>query len=447
VETELGLSKLQGRDLHTALKTSVLRKTHVGALEVVLAELQWGKSEKGYGLHVSPSSFTTSGFQTTDFLAYLGFQRHDRCPFTAMQRCFSQWATTDFDLDRFVKAFNDGFVRMQNAQRALEMCGFTIPQPQGHGFFYGKPGGSSFTRAAFPGDGHTALKSSTMKSAEDARFEFKFTFVDTAHGKAFVTHYRPKHLPISSEISGVFKLLGLRKFESCPEFDFEECYFRPQKFEQDPNDFWERNTEYAHRAFDATAIQFSIGIENLLEANAVIETTGMRLLPLAQPADRMRADIATSVRKPDSSRRSTRTASAALPETFDVAISFAGTERNQAHELADLVRSAGFAVFYDDFYPEQLWGKNLAIFFDEIFRRRARFCVMFVSGEYEARKWTIHEARSAQARALEEKGNEYILPIQVDGTKLTGLLPTIGYVPISTGLEEIARLLIKKLRQ
>jgi hypothetical protein len=134
-----------------------------------------------------------------------------------------------------------------------------------------------------------------------------------------------------------------------------------------------------------------------------------------------------------------------IPDNFDVAISFAGTEREYAQSLAEQLRNAGYAVFYDDFYPEQLWGKNLTAFFDEIFRKKARFCVMFVSKEYQARKWTSHEARSAQARALEEKGNEYILPIRVDGTELEGLLPTIGYVPIEIGIDKIGKILIKKL--
>jgi hypothetical protein len=29
--------------------------------------------------------------------------------------------------------------------------------------------------------------------------------------------------------------------------------------------------------------------------------------------------------------------------------------------LAVILREAGYAVFYDDFFPEQLWGKSLAI--------------------------------------------------------------------------------------
>jgi len=106
---------------------------------------------------------------------------------------------------------------------------------------------------------------------------------------------------------------------------------------------------------------------------------------------------------------------------------------------------AGFVVFYDNYYPEQLWGKDLVRFFDEIYRKRARFCVVFVSREYRDRIWTNHELRSAQARALEEKGNEYILPIKVDDAELDGLPPSIGYLPISLGVEKIAELLIRKL--
>ena len=44
--------------------------------------------------------------------------------------------------------------------------------------------------------------------------------------EAFVTHYRPKHSPMSSELRSVLSYLGLRAFDSCPEFDFEGCYFR-----------------------------------------------------------------------------------------------------------------------------------------------------------------------------------------------------------------------------
>ena len=39
-----------------------------------------------------------------------------------------------------------------------------------------------------------------------------------------------------------------------------------------------------------------------------------------------------------------------------------------------------------------------------------------------------------------------ISPPQVDGTELEGLLPTVGYVPISAGIERIADMLVEKLK-
>src|SRR6516164_2540265 len=77
--------------------------------------------------------------------------------------------------------------------------------------------------------------------------------------------------------------------------------------------------------------------------------------------------------------------------------------------------------------------------------KRARYCIIFVSKEYRDRKWTVYQARSAQARAPEERGNEYILPIRVDDIELEGLLPTIGYVPLNAGIERIGEMLVKKL--
>lgn len=444
---------MHNRDPHSALRSEVVKKVNAGHIEIVLARLQWGKDDKGWGLHANPTSFSTAGLQTTDWLVYLGFQRNDSCSFTSFHRCYSKWVDEDFNVEAFATAFNTGFGHLDKAQRSLEACGFALPQPEGWGFYNGKPSGRSHRGPIeIVGDGHTAQKVQSMKATEDERFLFRFAFIDTGGAKAFVTHYRPKHLPLSSEMGGVFKYLGLRQFNDCPEFEFEPCFFRTLRFEDRGDNLWGGNVEYAHRSFDSLATHFSPGIEGLLAANAAVEAVGMTFLPLTKPEERMRADIATKVVRPVKavapharSAPSARAPTASIPDNFDVAISFAGTERESALKLAETLRDAGYAVFYDDFFPEQLWGKNLAIFFDEIFRKKARFCVMFISKEYQRRVWTIHEARSAQARAVAEKGNEYILPIQVDETELEGLLPTIGYVPIAVGIEKIGAMLIKKL--
>jgi hypothetical protein len=72
---------------------------------------------------------------------------------------------------------------------------------------------------------------------------------------------------------------------------------------------------------------------------------------------------------------------------------------------------------------------------------------MFVSSEYAERMWTTHERRSAQARALAEKGAEYIRPIEVERTELPGMPPTVAYLPLSKyPIEKIAEFLIMKVQ-
>ena len=435
---------MSGREHHRALKTEVVDRLNAGRAQMVLGALQSGKRDKWFTLHVNPTSFSTAGLQPTDWLAYLGFRRNDQCNFTESQRCYSREVPQEFDLQQFATAFNAGFGYLEKAQDGLQACGFLLPRPEGWGFYFGRSGGSERRYHAISGDGHTAMKKGALKATEDDQFLFRFTFIATGDDEAFVTHYRPKHLPVSSELHSAFSYIGLKAFDDCPEFDFEGRYFSTLRLEAHDDAPWNGNVEYAHRCFDAHQAQFSPAIENLLAANAAVEAVGMAFLPFEKASARMHANIASNVVR--AGKPKPAAAPSTLPDSFDVAISFAGTERGEAEKLAGIVREAGYDVIYDNFYAEQLWGKNLTVFFDEIFRKRARFCVIFVSKEYRDRKWTIHEARSAQARALEERGNEYILPIRVHEIELEGLLPTIGYVSLNVGIDRIGEMLVKKLR-
>jgi hypothetical protein len=132
---------------------------------------------------------------------------------------------------------------------------------------------------------------------------------------------------------------------------------------------------------------------------------------------------------------------------YDVAISFAGAQRLWAQELAEELKAEGVRVFYDGFEEAELWGKNLAEYFHEVYSQRSRFCVIFVSRQYAGSRWTTHERRSAIERALAQHSDEYILPIRVDDTRLPGLNTTVGFVPIQKGICAIAALLIDKLNR
>lgn len=130
---------------------------------------------------------------------------------------------------------------------------------------------------------------------------------------------------------------------------------------------------------------------------------------------------------------------------YDVALSFAGENRNYAEELAGILKQNSVKVFYDNFELSNLWGKNLYDHLSEIYSKKARFCVMFLSKEYAEKSWTTLERQNAQARAFKEN-QEYILPIKIDDTEIPGIPSTIGYLDLRRiSIEVIARSLLKKL--
>lgn len=89
------------------------------------------------------------------------------------------------------------------------------------------------------------------------------------------------------------------------------------------------------------------------------------------------------------------------------------------------------SVFYDRAEEASLWGKDLYVYLDDIYRNRSRLCVLFISQHYKEKRWTNHELRSAFSRALNDFGQEYILPARFDQTELRGLQPTIGYIDLT----------------
>lgn len=130
---------------------------------------------------------------------------------------------------------------------------------------------------------------------------------------------------------------------------------------------------------------------------------------------------------------------------FDVAISFAGENREIAKSIALILEERGLKVFYDDFEKVSLWGKNLYDHLEHIYTEAARVCIMLLSEQYAEKSWTSHERKSAQARAFRER-REYILPIRIDDTKIPGLPETIGYLNYCDFTnEQIADLTIRKL--
>jgi hypothetical protein len=128
-----------------------------------------------------------------------------------------------------------------------------------------------------------------------------------------------------------------------------------------------------------------------------------------------------------------------------VALSFAGEDRAKADELANSLKMAGLEVFYDDFEQAKLWGKDLFATLYDVYCHQSRYCIILVSKSYADKAWTVHERRSAQARVLKERDNEYLLPVRLDETPLPGLPDTTAYLNASMGMPRIAKLFVQKL--
>ncbi|HET6989827.1 MAG TPA: TIR domain-containing protein, partial [Bacteroidia bacterium] len=106
----------------------------------------------------------------------------------------------------------------------------------------------------------------------------------------------------------------------------------------------------------------------------------------------------------------------------------------------------GVKVFYDKFEETDLWGKDLGVHFDFIYRKSARYCVPFISKHYKEKIWTRHEIKTAIARAI-ESNDEYILPARFDDTEIDGVRPTLGFIDLRKySAEEFAKIILQKLK-
>ena len=116
---------------------------------------------------------------------------------------------------------------------------------------------------------------------------------------------------------------------------------------------------------------------------------------------------------------------------WDVALSFAGAQREYVRQVAEALQARGVRCFYDADEQIELWGKYLAEELPAIYGEQAAAVVVFVSAEYAARDWTRLERRAALGRAVRER-REYVLPARFDDTPLPGLLADMVTVDLRT---------------
>jgi hypothetical protein len=132
---------------------------------------------------------------------------------------------------------------------------------------------------------------------------------------------------------------------------------------------------------------------------------------------------------------------------FDVAISFAGADREVASDINAVLSRAGYRVFYDLDQQHRLLGEDLTEYLYDLYFRRSRYAIVVVSADFLRSIWAGNwEWRAVLAR-LQSQREPYVLPYLIEDVSLPGLSPTIGYVswkqfrPV-----EFADLVVRKLR-
>lgn len=127
---------------------------------------------------------------------------------------------------------------------------------------------------------------------------------------------------------------------------------------------------------------------------------------------------------------------------YDVALSFAGEDRLLVQQVANELQGRGIKVFFDAYETATLWGKDLGQHFDDVFRKKSGFVMLFISRHYVEKPWPQHEFRSALSKAIQEK-KEFLLPIRLDDAELIGLQPSVAYIT-QTDPKKIVELFLAK---
>ena len=87
------------------------------------------------------------------------------------------------------------------------------------------------------------------------------------------------------------------------------------------------------------------------------------------------------------------------PFEYDVALSFAGEDRAAAEEFAGLLRAKDMKVLLDEAQAAELGGSDFVTHIAELYRTKARYCVLLISRYYPLNAWTEVERTSAREHA------------------------------------------------
>jgi hypothetical protein len=136
---------------------------------------------------------------------------------------------------------------------------------------------------------------------------------------------------------------------------------------------------------------------------------------------------------------------------YDFALSFAGTQRDVAEKLFELLTDREVLVFYDRNEQDRILSSNLEEYLEPIYQSEAQFVICLIDKEYPTRIWTAFEAKIFKDRI----NLGAVIPIVVDNTPIDAFssLAKIGRITIRNThdlqpqLNAAAEMIVKKLSE
>lgn len=104
-------------------------------------------------------------------------------------------------------------------------------------------------------------------------------------------------------------------------------------------------------------------------------------------------------------------------EEFDIAISFAGENRDLARKFSEKLEIFDVSVFFDELYEVNLLGKALTKQFTKIFNEESKFVLCLLDNNHKAKIWPTFERETFRERVAEEA----IIPVYLDDTIFLGI--------------------------
>jgi hypothetical protein len=114
---------------------------------------------------------------------------------------------------------------------------------------------------------------------------------------------------------------------------------------------------------------------------------------------------------------------------FDVGLSFPGEARTIVEPIAIRLEAdlGPHTYFYDNNYVAQLARPSLDLLLQDIYRKRSKLIVVFLSGDYQRKEWCGVEFRAIK-EVLMERQDDRIMFVRMDDGPVDGVFKTDGYV-------------------